>query len=65
MPRKFWLMPGLDFHKQRAEMSPSQSTYALVCRASHLGAVLAYILGLTCKASSRAELSTENQGSFP
>jgi hypothetical protein len=24
MPRKFWLMPGLEFHKLRAEMPPNQ-----------------------------------------
>ena len=28
MPRKFWLMPGLEFHKPRAEMPPNQCAYA-------------------------------------
>ena len=62
MPRKFWLMPGLDFHKLRAEMPPSQCADALVRpRACHIGAVLDYTLGLTCKPSSHAELAVENK----
>jgi hypothetical protein len=30
MPRKFWLMPGLEFHKLRAEMPPNPYAYAWV-----------------------------------
>jgi hypothetical protein len=31
MPRKFWLMPSLEFHKLRAEMQPNQCAYVWVC----------------------------------
>jgi hypothetical protein len=49
MLRKFWLMPGLEFHKLRAENAVKSCAYALVCpvRVITLGAVLVYILRLT------------------
>jgi hypothetical protein len=53
MPRKFWLMPGLEFHKLRAEMPPNQCAYACFVRCVPYSAVLDYTLGLTCKQRRR------------
>jgi hypothetical protein len=61
LPRKFWLMPGLDFHKLRAEMRPTQRAYALVAPRVYLSAVLVYILVLAYKPNRHAELATEKQ----
>jgi hypothetical protein len=62
MSHKFWLMPGLDFHKLRAEMSAIQSAYVLRaerliqsrrCPPPHIG--------LVYKPSSHAELRSKTK----
>jgi hypothetical protein len=60
MPHKFWLTPGLEFHKLRVEMPPSQRLWFVPgVSAGREGTVLVYILGLTYKPNSHTELATE------
>jgi hypothetical protein len=54
MPRKFWLMPGLEFHEPRAEMPPTNAPMlGFVLCVSYETLVLGYTLGLTSKQPRR------------